>query len=798
MDENQPSDLRRLEGKQHSSATIGETNQTNLLALDNARLAPATKPNLQDLELQPADLSKPSGNGNHSASSGQSSQYSGVMANEPLLDGFVLLRLVQLLNFDVYYIVHDELDATAESRGGRADLDEQQDLGGEHKLRSRFPADDLEANAKTRASDKEQVAVWGPRRRLNLMEEIGDSNAIVQLVRGSRFLSALCRYLKIVLSLLAIMISVDKTLSTIFLCLMRRIDIHSGSSTVRLQAADNGTSGLIGSRPMTAAPAGAATTSGAAYEASDVTMGWFVLVLVNLSAMSILFSTVFNGHLLWNLLSQRLFLVSRRFQYKTMLCLLVFVYLEYIINISFINNLYGWPLAIDDLSYKLQVEGSLESAPSGGSGAGQQQDVVNNGNGSRNSFSVMANLERFVTEQDQEHDLVDVLLTIVQFARGVIRISPYITINYVIICLKEHIKTIRNQYLLTESLKKRQKLRLVVKNRRVNLRATNGGKFQATGGLSNGGGAGAGRKPKRVIFATETSGLERRASITVNGQLFQAGDLNNGSATGVVAADMALRQLQISSSSASSSAATSPGLRQSAASPISLGSRSASSLSEGKASSIIAVESSAALGDGLSGEEPESSSRKRKRPNNYLDRVRDFDELESYITNLYIFTGRLNRLMSAQGLAMFFIVHNLIISCALIVPEAVRGGPLMAQLIRLLVILIGIVPFVCGQSLSSQLEQLSKQIDRIIIQQQFVSRRRDNLVRIRELLHDIRVNCGGMLNFDVKTGIKYLVVAFASAFFVEQEGEWRHGWSNRCLWLRSERERESKSETAVG
>lgn len=664
-------------------------------------------------------------------------KYYGVVANEPLLDGFMLLRLMQLLNFDVYYIgLHSSpsntISATSISSSSEEKLTANDELINES-------AADLEAAKRASTSSMAQEPYVEP----NIMDEVAELNPLHRIIDQSRFLRAIFRYLKICLSLVAILISVDKLLSTILLCLLGRMDSksHSGSAKAAI---------------------------GVNFEASDVSMSWFVLILINLSSTYILFSTVFNGHLLWNLFSQRLFLVSRRFQYKTMLSLLVFVYLEYIINISFINNLFGWSFVSNDLD--------------------NNNINFNSDHNIHGGYSVVNNLRKFVTEQDDEHHYIDIILTIIQFARGIIRISPYITIVYAIICLKEHIKTIRNQYLLTDSLKKRQKLRLVVKNRRDNLRGTLGSQKLSSLTANGTNGLNGMSKKKRVIFVTETSG-ERPPVAGCSS------DTNSGQQQLNAAANAAIRHLQ--EANMNSTASTSNGYDgKVSVSPMSLNSnRSLSSLGEPKVSNMMksnendeyAITSismppqSPLPGSGGQLRYPMRSagnlaparqmSTRRKRRSFYLDRVRDFDELESYITNLYIFTGRLNRLMSRQGLAMFFIVHNLVISCSLIVPEAIRGGPPMVYTIRLLVIVIGIVPFIYGQLLNGQLKQLSKQIDRIIIQQQFISRRRDNLVRIRELLHDIRVNCGGMLNFNVETGIKYLVIAFASAFFIEQEGK---------------------------
>lgn len=687
--------------------------------------------------------------------------------DEALLDGFILLRLAQLLNIDVYYIGHQQRPlrrpgqhcsrkSANESRRQPVEENEWVSTAAD-KSSSRHAPPDMESvldatGSTTREQDWRQLQIQEPPHRRNLMDELQEINPFRELLERHPRLGDLLRIVRIGLSLLATMISVDKTISSLLLCLLSRPDIKGRPGNI-----------------------------GLAYEASDITMSWLVLILLNSCSMYILFSTVFNGHLLWALLSQRLFLVSRRFQYKTMLSMLVFIYLEYIVNISFVNNLFGWSFESngepDSESqpggswHKLSVSQSSTSGGSSSSSKSVTRNGMMHGHGIHQSYSVLSNLETFVTEKDEANLLVDIGLTVFQFARGIIRMSPYITINYVTLCLNEHIKTIRNQTLLTESLKRKQKLRMVVKSKRVVDRASNSigavplsSSNSELNGANQANGNGPIRSPvnarakKRVIFATETSGKQQT--------LLQMGDNNS------------LRPpLSSPLSGASSSRTTSPtSLAGSQRSTSSLSCEQVGELPQAPRASqlspapnrLYSVESS----DGSTiSMNLRAAQKRRSDRHSYLDRIKDFEELESYVTNLYIFTGRLNRLMSRMGLAMFFIVHNLVITATLIVPEAIRGGSPMVQLIRVLVVLIGIVPFVAGQALDGQLEQLSKQIDRIIIQQQFISRKRDNLVRIRELLHDIRVNCGGMLNFNVATGIKYLVVAFASAFFIEQEGE---------------------------
>lgn len=619
-------------------------------------------------------------------------------SNEPLLGGFALLRVAQLLNFDIYY-----LGSTRKSNNKTVKLDPELAcaVSSAPRLQSSSFASDYNKLPSISANPSSKPYK-------TLLDELASYNPIQKYIDKYSILDAFSRFLKICLSLSAIILGIDKTISNIVLCLNSNIESRGDTE-----------------------------------EQANSSMGLSVLILVNLSSIYILFATVFNGHILWNLLSQRLFLVSKRFQCKTMMFLLIFVYLEYIVSIAFVNNLYEWDFTSNNIQ--------------------------------SGSYSVFANLRIFLTEQDEEHNFIDILLTIIQFARGVIRISPYITINYAIICLIEHIKTIRNQHLLTDSLKKKQKLRLVVTNRSRKLEANNNSRDEA------------GVKKKKVIFVTNNSAnnlLFASDNVVADDrrQTLSAG-LNDDEMIQHVGGQESMRKNletiylgQIISGKMSKT-----------------GLRSSLELSESdqnliKDSRMKQQPNSSTTNNNISSDswfntnnehdtdhrlkptkQRLSSHNKERKKNIYLAKINDFDELESYITNLYVFTGRLNRVMSRQGLTVFFIVHNLVITVSLIVPEAVRGGPIMAYIIRFLVILIGIMPFVIGESLNEQLEQLSKQIDRIIIQQQFIYTRRDNLVRIRELIHDIRVNCGGMLNFNMETGIKYLVVSFASAFFIEQE-----------------------------
>lgn len=595
--------------------------------------------------------------------------------NEPLIGGFSILRAVQLLNIDVYYLglisKSSDLDAGRLNRLGDVEAASKLQQINESSLAQ---TRDSQPSVQAMSSISPRKAYYS-----TFIDDLAAYNPIQKYIDRFRLLNAFCNLLKICTSLAAIMFGLKKTISNIILCLLYRIEPKEGT---------RGTNNSV---------------------------GLFVLILVNLSSIYILFSTIFNGHLIWNLLSQRLFLVSRRFQYKTMLFLLVFIYLEYIINITFINNLYDW-------------------------------DYVSN-NIQSGSYSVLANLRIFLTEQDKEHYLIDTLLTILQFARGIIRISPYIINLYTIICIEKHIDTIRNQRLLIESLKKRQKLQLVVK------------KGKNTNGIEQ---KSVLNKKKRVIFVTSSDWSQ-------NHKMSTSLSVNSNSKDLVDDPIDSRGSLQISKDKRISYGNMLSSLKPITETINHIDGEPLSWLHANGNSEIMSTSGKQRLAIQHNNLDKNNLTKAELDMTLYSTKIGDFDELESYITNLYIFTDRFNRVMSKQGLTTFFMVHNLVISVSLIVPEAIQGGSILVYLIRILVIVIGIMPFLYGQSLRGQLEQLSRQIDRIIIQQQFIHRRRDNLIRIRELIHDIRINCGGLLNFNVESGIKYLVVAFASAFFIEQE-----------------------------
>lgn len=538
--------------------------------------------------------------------------------DEPLTAGFAVLRVAQLINPDIYYV-------GCEFETSNAVTDKESERVRDRDVEAATTGSSRQLAAKNEQSDP-------PETYSTILDNLAELNPLQKYLTKSSVYSRLCRFAKICLSMFAVVICIDKTVSTVILCLVTKLEHHGGETM----------------------------------ESTNSMVGFIVLFLVNISSLVILFSTIFNGHLLWRLFGQRLFLVSRSYQYKSMISLLIFTYFEYLINISFINNLYEWDFTSNDIKSE--------------------------------RYSVFANLRILSTDTDMDHYLVDIILTLFQFARGVIRISPYITMNYAIICLRAHIEAIRGQKLLVDSLKRRQKLRLAITSRKQNGAANLGRLDKSQPVYSNGHVTAPVPRKKKVSFVMGESPTEAPK----------------------------LRQLRVVSS--------------------------------------ITEED----------REPESKSPPRlelssSSSTDFLDRVRDFEQLESYITNLYIFSGQLNRLMSLQGLSVFFIVHNLVISVSVIVPEAIRGGAPMVHLIRALLVVIGMVPFVLGQSLNSQLCELSRQIDRIIIQRQFVHRRRDNLIRIRELIHDVKAKCGSMLSFNIETGVKYLVVAFASAFFIEQE-----------------------------
>lgn len=609
--------------------------------------------------------------------------------NEPLIGGLAWLRAVQLLNFDIYYI-HFSIksrEATKLYRSG--DVETAANI---QKDAVYFAID---------GGDEARQVYYS-----TILDTLAKSNPLQKYIDKYEILDKFCRFLKIFLSLTAIVICFDRTLANIILCLVTRNSMNPDENS------------------------------------TNSNMGLIALISVNASSLYILYSTIFNGHLIWNLFSRRLFLVSRRFQVKTMIMLLPFIYLEYLINIVFVDNLYEWEYTSNSMS--------------------------------SGKFSVLANLRILATEKDEDDNLIDTFMTIIQFVRGIIRISPYIMVNYAIVCLGEHINLVRNQHLLTESLKKRTKLRLAVRR----------GKGNTKNGKST-----TGKSKKKVNFDKKSIGGSHMtgSNNTTNLDSLEVSSANRSQRKSVVNLDVD----QLSSLQVQTKFQQHPNRAQANSENISndlieyhnpntacVVSLTTSSDYEGTNRDMDTSDRLTFVSPIIEGSvgnigDIEGLDRAESRKI-YLNRIRDFDELESYITNLYIFTGRLNRFMTRQGLSVFYIVHNFLISASVIRPEAIHGGPVMIYLIQSLMVVLAFVPFMFGESLNGQLEQLSKQIDRIIIQQQLTHNRRDNLVRIRELIHDIRVNCGGMLNFNVEDGIKFLVIAFASAFFIEQERKCIH------------------------
>lgn len=732
--------------------------------------------------------------------------------NEPLIAGFSLLRACQLLNIDIYYICFSFISSEAARLFRLNELNEAARLQSEAAY---FAID---------GGDEAEAPYY-----VTFLDECANSNPIQKFIDRHRILDKFCKFLKIFSSLLALTLCSAKTISNLFLCLATRILLNthfSSSSSTNTNIHNQSSDATTTSHQQKLVSEGE--------DATNTNMSLFALVVVNISSLFILYSTIFNGHLVWNLFSRRLFLVSKRFQQTTMLMLLGFIYVEYIINISFVNNLYEWNYSSSDIR--------------------------------SDHYAYWSRLKIFATEKDEDNELIDLVLTIIQFARGIIRISPYICVNYAIICLIEHIETIRKQVLLTESLKKRSKLRLAVTSRKRNhpqvnnikstvnsitktidnsennsstnnkqITSSAGPSTQAPEGAVLNAGANAGSPKKRVYFGighTNLINIPNNNSTNENNELASFSDhlarvalsqqlevvdrwaqaqcenskeFNERKSefiTEINANDTRTLTGEFSGSSPSTDhqiltskqVATSPSAdpliprTRARAVPSTVTSLSASSLDQ----EMSIKTSYYGNNNRFSNNHPSLSlsthhhhhhhyhheasqnndnSRKHKLRKVYLDRIKNFDQLESYITNLYIFTGRLNRVMSSQGLGIFFIIHNLVISASLVKPEAIHGGPFVQYFIQFLMITLALVPFINGESLNRKLEQLSKQIDRIIIQQQLTHHKRDNLIRIRDLIHDIKVNCGGMLNFNVQGGIKYLIIAFACAFFIEQEGK---------------------------
>ena len=588
-----------------------------------------------------------------------------------LLDGFKLLRRLQLVNYDVHYI--------------------------------------NEAKLKPKQCTSEALL----------------SSRLIKGERLKKLLKLLADSLRIWLSFVAILISVGKLLACLFLCLLSRDNQQTATTTF------GGPNGLFEESKNDATPA--------------VTTGWCVLIAINFSSTLILFSTIFNGHLLCELLGQPLFLVAKRFQIRTMLALFVVILLEYIFQSCLVSNLLAIPS---------DTEQTRQSKPQGQNNTRLRGETALSSEPEHWNHEILSNLEAFVTERHQTNRWLNILLGLGQFARGIIRLGPFITMNYCIICLRHHIEILRNQRLLTDSLKRRQRLKMVVASssgaRALRASSMLAGALGHTGDLQAGpAGELSRRNPsdganlrtqKRVLFASQASPTLGLAAQNLR-QLPSIGLINP---SGVFE--------------------PAPGaLDHTSGQPFQRARRLVGSCTNWLQT--------------LAGR-----CRRRRRGHSatsakYLDRVRDFHELETSIIRLYIFAGHLNRLMSRLGLGMFFVAHNLLISCSLIAPQAIGwqqapGPQLMVHTIQAMLILVAMLPFVCGQSLGAQLARLSKQIDRIIILQRINSTRRDHLVRTRELLHDIRLNCAGMLAFNVQNGLfKYLLVAFACAFFIEQRGE---------------------------
>jgi len=678
---------------------------------------------------------------------------------ETLLYGLRLLRLIQLINFDVSYISSFFQSLPPCETKPKPDP------------------------TKSRICPVSQATNLETSFRFN-------SVGLRQFIAS--FLRILLKNFKIMLSFMAICLSLTKSLATILLCLIVRSD--------RLTQGNQSSRAPIGSE-----------TDPREYDSPNITMGWLVLILVNLSSTSILFSLVFNGHLLWDLLGQRLFLVSKRFQHKIMLSLLIFILFEYAVNSLFVNNLFDWSFRQADQDESYPGGDRMENKPPMNHSSFSMFDERGSYSDTKwyeniTSGHVLKTIKVLVTSHDRDNRGIDLLLSVIQFARGILRVSPYITINFCIICLRKHIETIRKQHLLTKSLKRRCRLRMVLANQSKTPKLAQSEKKLNTnrsskpqlfirrfsllpGSLTDGR-----AEKKKVNFLTRKSPSPSCSALAVRPSSRLSEDVPEAVEPTTTKDE---EGLQITSRSWTSANISSLDLQRLSPSLLSLSANSMNSQSDPRTNHLTAAgdqelsclpTSSSASGRSyaLDGQQAHESSRTEKKDHErYLNCIKDFHALEMSITKLYIFTGRLNRLMSRLGLTVFFIVHNLLISCSLIIPQAIDGfsyeedniSMIRVYVVKILIIVIGIVPFVCGQSLNDQLEQLSKQIDRIIILQQINSSRRDNLVRTRELVHDIRLNCAGMLVFNIENGIfKYLLVAFAGAFFVEQRGEYINGW----------------------
>lgn len=145
-----------------------------------------------------------------------------------------------------------------------------------------------------------------------------------------------------------------------------------------------------------------------------------------------------------------------------------------------------------------------------------------------------------------------------------------------------------------------------------------------------------------------------------------------------------------------------------------------------------------------------------------------FQDIEQNLNELYLFVSQLNEVSSEQNLLGFVIVQNMLTTMSLIGKQDTEMG-LYSWVIRIMILTTGLAPYICGHLLNSQLNLLSEQLDRVIIQQQLNHNTGDRIIRLKELVNDIKIDCGGLFSFNIQSGIKFIVVAVSAGFFITQE-----------------------------
>lgn len=641
---------------------------------------------------------------------------------ESLIAGFALLRALQLISFNIYYIgsifnprsrryltrsgsIDEEIDGAIDEveniDGNELNNDERKQIQG--SFDNQFEPEQI--NDSRKDASAYNSASFYHRFEPTVLDIVNQYNPFEKLIQKSYSFSMFCDFIKISLSIIAITIVVDKIFLTVLISSFKDFDVNSinigSDSSIDFSNTSKHSNDesnkvyhkviLTNNSTLIAATINDTShtsnhTHGKGHESNrDIEnsepetglVSFIVLILYQLSELIIVYNTIFNGHLMWNLFNQRLFLVCTRYQYKIMLKLFVFVYIEYYIYIAFIENLYSFS-NINLINYSSEL-------PSWESPFNCAINLILG----RELASARVNL------------FLDIISNAIYFTRSMIRISPYIALNYSIACLVVHVENIRSQQLFSKSLKKRGyidsknpiKNKQALSNQRLN------------------------QNKQQLMMIDHQQSRDQSIFFTSN----QNSPVKRDPSINILSDDSLSKNKNID-------------------------------IPDDATTIHISHDNSISSCD----------------VNDFSNRIKDFEELESYITNLYVYTCRLNRVMTIQGVGYFFVIHNTIISCSLLKHELIKGGPIFAYLINLLVVVIGFLPFYLSYSFDEQLAELSKQIDRIIIQQKFIYRRRDNLVRIRELINDIKINCGS-LHFNFKAGLKYTGVAFATAFFIKQE-----------------------------